>query len=274
MHAQTGLAVQGKDFGLLSAAPAEPVQRRRAPKIARLEDQNPALDVEQASLAARNASEPDAEQIVKLGPVSSPYLLCAANSEASTQSLRVASHIWEEAQKVRATWPIPGQAITFAEKIVQFARAARGYNENGRAVGFKGGRDPDHGYTVKSLSRGMLIVAETMEPKLCDEDQLEKIQAFAPDVNKHTSCVGSWTGLQIRRQFALSPLMLSGYCCLAGWMDIAHLKQMLKFDDPKLMAGLHQWLQEKEETSRCADDYPFPPGPKALGQTLCQKMDS
>jgi len=112
---------------------------------------------------------------VKLGPASSSYLLCAANSEASAQSLRVASHIWEEAQKLHAAWPGPGQAIPFAEQILQFARAARQYSEGGCAVGFTGGRDPAHGYTVKSLTRGMLIVAETMDPKLCDEDPLEKV---------------------------------------------------------------------------------------------------
>ena len=251
MHAQTGLAIQGKALGLLSAAPAESVQCGKRHKT--------------------SVAEPGAEQIVKLGPASSPYLLCAASSEGSDRSWRVASHVWKKAEKLRATWPARGQAIPFAEKILAFARAARDYDEDGHPVGFTGGRDPAHGYTVKSFTRGMLIVAETMDPTLCDDDQLEKIQAFAPDENEHTSCVKSWTGLEIRRRFALSPLMLSCYCCLAGWMDIEHLKQMLKFDDPKLMSGLYKWLQEKNET--CADDYPFPPGPKALGQMLCEQMD-
>ena len=279
MHAQTGLAIQGKALGLLSAAPVEPVQSSRkrfktadgtqasgqGPEVT---DQRPEPSAGQHASGQRPAR--DAEQTVKLGPASTPYLLCAENSEGSDRSLRVANHIWKEAEKVRVAWPTRGQAIPFASKILQFARAARAYNEDGQPVGFCGGRDPAHGYTVKSFTRGMLIVAETMDPTLFDDVQLEEIQAFAPDENKHTSCLKSWTGLEIRHRFALSPLMLSCYCCIAGWMDIAHMQQMMKFDDAKLMSVLYQWLREKQDLSTRADDYPFPPGPKVLGQMLCE----
>ena len=267
MNAQTGLVIQGKALGLLSDSGdiGESVPRRKRHKTA--------AGVEQACGGSGVTSQgPGAEQIVKLGPECSPYLLCAASSGDSDRALRVASHVWKEAEERRLTWPAQGQVIPFAEKLLEFARAARVYDEDGHPAGFRGGRDPAHAYTAKSFTRGMLIVAEaTIDPKLCDKEPLEKIQAFAPDENKHIDCVKHLKGLEVRRRFALSPLMLSCYCCITGWMDRARLKQVLQFDDPKLMSGLHQVLEEKRCRSNRADDYYFPPGPKVLGQMLCQE---
>ena len=247
MDAQTGLASQARDFGLLSAIPDGKVESgRKRKKDGRL----------------------DEDRSVKLGRVSTPYVLCAENSEANARCLRVATHIWNEAQQSNVTWPVPGEAISFAEKILQFARRARAYNEDGKVVGFRGGRDVVRAYTAKSLTRGMLIVAETMSPTLCDEERLENIQVFAPDENSHTQCVKTLTGLEIRRNFAVSPLMLSCWCCLAGWMKQDHLQTMLKLDDSTLMKGLDAWLKEKEQLTSSGDDYPFPPGPRAFGEMV------
>jgi hypothetical protein len=225
MHAQTGLAVQGKDFGMLSDVPTlarQPSKRTtqmKRKKSCSGEAKDHDLDVERGIPAERDASDPDAEQTVKLGPLRKPYLLCAKDSEAWALCLRVATHIWKHAEQALLKWPTKDEVIPFASQVVQFAKAARDYAEGGKAAGFLGGRDINHQYTVKSFTRGMLIVAETMDPTVLDVNTLERIQAFLPDQNNHTSPVSSWSGREIRRRFGMSVLMLSCWCCLAGWMD-------------------------------------------------------
>lgn len=63
--------------------------------------------------------------MVKLGPVGTPYELCADDGKA----LKVAQHLWAVASETQLQWPKEGEAGVFLEGIRGFAEKCRSFDD-------------------------------------------------------------------------------------------------------------------------------------------------
>ena len=155
-------------------------------------------------------------QLVALGPLGTPYLLCTDDARAMV----VAEHIWAEAGKVELRWPRVGEAEIFLNGIRGFAEKSRCLHEEGTglALGFPGGRSKAHAYQVKSYCRGMAAVVEATMPGVIEEMAVAQVLQFTPDERKHAEPITSMSGPEVIRKFGMSALWVSCWACIAGYM--------------------------------------------------------
>ena len=117
-------------------------------------------------------------------------------------------NVWKQAEEVKATWPGRGRGVQFGEAALNFARSSRNYSEEGKARGFTGGRNPQHSYCARSMTRGMCLVAERMDAGLFADDSFSSVQALCPDEGEYCKPLNSQTCRQVQRRLGVSATLV------------------------------------------------------------------
>ena len=126
-------------------------------------------------------------------------------------------NVWKQAEEVKATWPERGHGVQFGEAALNFARSSRNYSEGGKAMGFTGGRNPQHCYLARSMTRGMCLVAERMDGDLFADDTFSSVQALCPDEGDHCKPLNSQTCRQVQTRLGVrATLVLLGVFVQGG----------------------------------------------------------
>ena len=289
MHAQTGLAVQGTEFGLLS--------KQSTPRLGEA-------------------------VLVLLGPAQTRYYLAAPESEATECATEIVIKLLEASREAGLTWPTGHESVrisAFCDDVLTLTKKFRTIRCN--EFGFKGGAAakaraakprlgtaskaraarprigmalkaalrrkavcrpvPARGnggnmYKVRSFVRVILSMLAIINPACFCEMTYGQLVQFCPDQRELTAALEGMLVGAVERLFNVNPLLIACWTCLFGGIrdpeDDGHgkkMKQVLAASSLLAMRAVEEdWHQQMERPI----EYRFPIGPRALAEALIESV--
>jgi hypothetical protein len=241
MHAQTGLAVQGAELGILLADPPP---------------------------RSRNTSRLGTATAVTLGPALKKYWLAEAQSPAITEAASLIEELLHAAAKARIKWPAddtPSNITKFGDAVLGLAKIFRSTRVG--QSGFRGGLDGAHEYKVKSYTRVLLMMMHESRPNSISQVTYGDLMCYLPDERNYTEVLADLRAVEVQRLTNVSPLMLSCWTCLFGGMrELGRLKQLLGVSSRLVLRVLADDCERQRSLS--SPDGPFRMGPRALAEAV------
>ena len=284
MHAQTGLAVQGTEFGLLS--------KQSTPRLGEA-------------------------VLVLLGPAQTQYHLAAPESEATECAKEIVVKLLEASREAGLTWPTgheSGRILGFCDDVLTLTKKFRTIRCN--EFGFKGGAAakaraakprlgtapkaraaeprismaltrrkakaacrpvPPRGncgnmYKVRSFVRVILSMLAIINPACFCEMTYGQLVKFCPDQRELTVALEGMLVGAVERLLNVNPLLIACWTCLFGGIrdpeddgNGKNMKQLLAaFSLSARRAVDDDWHQQVTRPIECR----FPIGPRALAAAL------
>ena len=284
MHAQTGLAVQGTEFGLLS--------KQSTPRLGEA-------------------------VLVLLGPAQTQYHLAAPESEATECAKEIVVKLLEASREAGLTWPTgheSGRILGFCDDVLTLTKKFRTIRCN--EFGFKGGAAakaraakprlgtapkaraaeprismalprrkakaacrpvPPRGkcgnmYKVRSFVRVILSMLAIINPACFCEMTYGQLVKFCPDQRELTVALEGMLVGAVERLLNVNPLLIACWTCLFGGIrdpeddgNGKKMKQLLAaFSLLARRAVEDDWHQQVTRPIECR----FPIGPRALAAAL------
>ena len=133
----------------------------------------------------------------------------------------------EDAARHNPRWPSVGSAgsaaskdaiLTWGEGLCAFAQAARSREADDMpGTRLVGGRSEQPGYQVSHFVRcGLYALEKSSGEEVLDAFTMQELNAFFPDERGHAEGMLHWHASSVREAFGTSPILLSGWLCLAG----------------------------------------------------------
>ena len=284
MHAQTGLAVQGTEFGLLS--------KQSTPRLGEA-------------------------VLVLLGPAQTQYHLAAPESEATECAKEIVVKLLEASREAGLTWPTgheSGRILGFCDDVLTLTKKFRSIRC--KEFGFKGGAAakaraakprlgtapkaraaeprismalprrkakaacrpvPPRGkcgnmYKVRSFCRVILSMLAIINPACFCEMTYGQLVKFCPDQRDLTVALEGMLVGAVERLLNVNPLLIACWTCLFGGIrdpeddgNGKKMKQLLAaFSLLATRAVEDDWHQQVTRPIECR----FPIGPRALAAAL------
>ena len=284
MHAQTGLAVQGTEFGLLS--------KQSTPRLGEA-------------------------VLVLLGPAQTQYHLAAPESEATECAKEIVVKLLEASREAGLTWPTgheSGRILGFCDDVLTLTKKFRSIRC--KEFGFKGGAAakaraakprlgtapkaraaeprismalprrkakaacrpvPPRGkcgnmYKVRSFCRVILSMLAIINPACFCEMTYGQLVKFCPDQRDLTVALEGMLVGAVERLLNVNPLLIACWTCLFGGIRDPEddgsgkkMKQLLAaFSLLATRAVEDDWHQQVTRPIECR----FPIGPRALAAAL------
>ena len=231
-HAQTGFAIFLTQLGIVKSDPVHPHRDAHAPAV------------------------------VALGPSGKEYAVVGDTAVA----LGLLEGFFEKAASHELRWPTSAAEIpAFAATLQEFAVTCRSFRVQGE--GLVGGRDCRHRYLVKHFLRAMLFRVETyLGPDVWDGFSLEQLLKWSPDQESLAKPLKKMSGLECRKTFSVSPLLLSCWLCLADDIDKTARAKALALPHTSLWKVVREYerLSAKQRHEASPVDPAWPPGPRIL----------
>lgn len=239
MHAQTGLAVQGTEFGLLS--------KQSTPRLGEA-------------------------VLVLLGPAQTQYHLAAPESEATECAKEIVVKLLEASREAGLTWPTgheSGRILGFCDDVLTLTKKFRTIRCN--EFGFKGGAAGNM-YKVRSFVRVILSMLVIINPACFCEMTYGQLVKFCPDQRELTVALEGMLVGAVERLLNVNPLLIACWTCLFGGIrdpeddgNGKKMKQLLAaFSSLARRAVEYDWHQQVTRPIECR----FPIGPRALAAAL------
>lgn len=194
-HAQTGLAVNAQALGIVK------------------------------SCRKRSKTTVDGIKDVSLGPLNAPHML----NEDLAPAIDIVQHIITQATSMDLHWPGRVDDLEtrntglreLGSKLIKFACEVCS-------------QDRDNGYKVRSFLRVVLYILEREQPDVFDGILMQEVLEWCPDESKHCDSISPMLVRDCRRQFTVSPLLISCFTCLTGWMSQANQDKLFQVSDDKI----------------------------------------
>ena len=242
MHAQTGLVVQGTEFGVVS--------KQSTPRLGEA-------------------------VLVLLGPAQTRYYVAGPESEAMDCAAEVVSKLLATSREAALAWPTGhefGGIHDFCEGLLALAKKFRLVRCQG--FGFKGGKDEGTLYKVKSFTRVALAMLQTLNPECFREMTYGQLVKYCPDQRELTAALDGMRVDSVQRLLHVNPLLISCWACLFGGIRDsdeepgATTKQLLAADSSRAWRIVEDDWQK--QMAKPIAESRFPIGPRGLAAALTE----
>ena len=243
MHAQTGLAVQGTEFGLVS--------KQTAPRLGEA-------------------------VLVLLGPRQTEYYLCAQESEGMDCATEIVHKMLGASREAGLRWPTGHDSagiVNFCNNVFALTKHFRLIRY--KTFGFRGGVD-DGGnmYKVRSFCRVVLAMLQIINPECFCELTYGQLIKYCPDQRDLSTPLDGMMVPAVERLLNVNPLLISCWACLFGGVrDPAdergiRMKQLLGASSSRALRVVEKdWLLEM---AKPIAESRFPVGPRGLADALLE----
>ena len=263
MSAQSGVAVQSQDAGLINKTQHERLGPGRGTRV-------------------------------RLGPRSKEYFVAEEDSEAMASTVQDVTLWLQEAHESYPSLGWHADLPVFLDASLEFARRCRSKAAGGK-YGLRGGLSEDNMYMVKSFCRAayfirthqviqgglnirMPVVATAalataasssatggVATAAIDTVCFERIAGWCPDERSYCTALLEWSGAQVRQKFGMDPMMVSCYTCLVGSLKKDKQKVLMEATASDVCDAL---ARDEDQSLGLPEHTRFLMGPRALAAAL------